>query len=235
MSKRFPDIKCLRLDSDIAAKRGAYEQVLSQFSRGEAQTLIGTQMVSKGLDIPNVTVVGVLAADSAFNLPDYRSMERGFQLLTQVSGRAGRGQRPGLVVLQTYNAEMPALAWARAHNYGKFFEEEIAARSALSYPPFCQLIRIVVAGPDAAETEAACEQVAEELTNFIEDQLPPDGLSILGPAPCLIERLRGNFRFHLLIKNFVGDTGRGLVALFFRKKQLKGLQLAIDVDALDTL
>src|SRR5262249_13850918 len=141
LKEHFPQTRLLRLDADVAAKKGAYEQVFDTFSSGQADILIGTQMVAKGLDIPNVTVVGVLAADASFNLPDYRSLERGFQLLTQVSGRAGRGDRPGSVVLQTYNTELPALSLAKSHDYTGFAEQELASRRELSYPPFSQVIR----------------------------------------------------------------------------------------------
>ncbi len=236
VTKHFPQARILRLDSDVTSRRGAHEDILSQFSSGKADILIGTQMVSKGLDIAGVTLVGVLAADAAFNLPDYRSVERGFQLLTQVSGRAGRGDMPGQVVLQTFNMDLPALQWARQHAYEEFAAAEIEARRELNYPPFGQLIRVVVAGGDVLAVEAACERLAEEITKVVEDDIPPDSLKVLGPAPCLIERLRGNYRFHLLIKNMYGETGRTVLAGFLRNKRLAaGLSMAVDVDAIDLL
>lgn len=233
---RFPAARILRLDSDVTSRRGAHEEILKQFSRAEADVLIGTQMVSKGLDIANVTLVGVLAADAAFNLPDYRSIERGFQLLTQVSGRAGRGDKVGSVVMQTFNLEMPALHWSKEHDYASFYQEEIGARQSFDYPPFSQLIRLVVAGPDAHDVELACEQLAEELSNYLADALPANDIKILGPAPCLIERLRGKYRFHLLIKNLAAEPGRKLLSDFLRSRRLAGdLNLAIDIDALDLI
>jgi len=236
VQSHFPEARFLRLDSDVTTRRGAFQEIFAEFSAGRADILIGTQMVSKGLDIPAVTVVGVLAADAAFNLPDYRSLERGFQLLTQVSGRAGRGDRPGLVVLQTYNTELPALTLAQQHDYKQFAEAELSARRALDYPPFSQIIRLVVSGPDALAVQSACEALAEELTHRLDDQLSAEALKILGPAPCLIERLRGNFRFHLLVKNLAGEKGRSLVTSFLRQKRLRpGLSLAVDVDAFDLL
>lgn len=236
IERLFETARTIRLDADIASRRGAMEEVFEKFSSGEADILIGTQMVAKGLDIPAVTLVGVLAADAAFNLPDYRSAERGFQLLTQVSGRAGRGDRPGRVVLQTYDTDMPALRLARNHDYVSFAGQELASRRELQYPPFSQIVRVVVAGPEAYLVEAACEQLAEELTHFLEEQVPLEAVKILGPAACLIERLRGNFRYHLLVKNLAGEEGRSLVAAFFRSKRLRpGLQMSIDVDALDLL
>ena len=231
---RFPKARILRLDSDITARKGAHEEILKQFSRGEGDVLIGTQMVAKGLDIANVTLVGVLAADAAFNLPDYRSIERGFQLLTQVSGRAGRGDKVGTVVFQTFNLEMPALNWSKEHDYASFYEQEVVARQAFEYPPFSQLLRVIVSGPEAYAVEQACEKFAEELGSYLADAVAIDAIKILGPAPCLIERLRGKYRFHLLVKNLAGDEGRKLLTHFLRAQRLEpGLSMAVDIDALD--
>jgi primosomal protein N' (replication factor Y) len=193
-------------------------------------------MVAKGLDIERVTLVGVLAADSAFNMPDYRSIERGFQLLTQVAGRAGRGKRPGLVILQTYNTEMPALALACAHDYKSFYESELANRQLFDYPPFSQILRIVVAAEDPVIAERECERLAEGIANYVEEYFAPEQMQILGPAPCLIEKLRNKFRVHLIVKNKAGEQGRALLAQFFRTVDVReGVQVAIDVDALDLL
>lgn len=236
LQERMEHARILRLDSDVTARKGAHEEILSEFARGGADILIGTQMVAKGLDIANVTLVGILAADAAFNLPDYRTVERGFQLLTQVSGRAGRGDKTGCVVMQTYNIELPGLLWAKDHDYATFVQEELAAREAFDYPPFSQLIRLVVSGPDAFGAELACEHTAEELSNFLADALPESQIKVMGPAPCLIERLRNKFRFHLIIKNMAGEQGRRLVVEFLRaKRPAPGITMAIDVDALDML
>lgn len=234
--ERFPGCKVIRLDSDVAQSKGAHEKLLFSFASGEADILIGTQMVAKGLDIERVTLVGVLAADAAFNMPDYRSMERGFQLLTQVSGRAGRGKHPGAVIFQSYNCEMPAIAWAKTHNYKMFAESELESRELFEYPPFSQIIRVVVAGMDAYSTEKACEKLAEEIGQHLEGSVGKLDIKILGPAPCIIERLRNKFRFHLIIKNLDGEEGRKLIGSFLRTKRLpEGLQMAVDVGALDLL
>lgn len=234
VQERYPNCRILRLDSDVTTRKGAHDEILQRFAQGEADVLIGTQMVSKGLDIANVTLVGVMTADAAFNLPDYRSTERGFQLLTQVSGRAGRGERPGSVILQTYDCEMPALEWSKNHDYPKFLEEELQARQAFGYPPYSQVIRVVVAGDEPITVEAACNQLAEEISKFIEETLPAHEVQVLGPAACLIERLRGKFRYHLLLKNLAGEEGRQMVTAFLRNKYLpQGLNMAVDVDALD--
>ncbi|HEY9715800.1 MAG TPA: primosomal protein N' [Chroococcales cyanobacterium] len=234
--QRFPDTRILRLDSDVTARKGAHDEILQEFAAGRADVLIGTQMVSKGLDIHNVTLVGVLAADAAFNLPDYRAVERGFQLLTQVSGRAGRGDRPGSVVFQSYNVEMPVLQWSKMHDYMSFMREELEARRAFQYPPFSQLIRVVVAGHNPLAVQSACERLAEEIGHYLEERLPLDLVKILGPAPCLLERLRGKYRFHLLIKNMAFEEGRTLITQLLRNKEMPpDLSMAVDVDALDLL
>jgi len=230
----FPDARLLRLDSDITQKRGAFESILKQFSRGEADILIGTQMVAKGLDIANVTLVGVLSADAAFNLPDYRSIERGFQLLTQVAGRAGRGHAPGSVIMQTYNPVMPALNWAKGHDYDAFVLEELKSRQELEYPPFSQLIRLVISGEDLTTVEAFSDELAEELAKYLEDLVSDSSVKVLGPSPCLIERLKQNYRYQLIVKNLQGEFGRNLIVSFFKNKKVdKKVSLAIDVDAYD--
>jgi primosomal protein N' (replication factor Y) len=230
----FPSARMLRLDSDITSRRGAYEEVFNKFVEGQADILIGTQIVAKGLDIPRVTLVGVLAADASFNLPDYRSGERGYQLLTQVSGRAGRGHDAGSVILQTYTMDLPALTLARNQDYAPFYDQEIEGRRAFEYPPFSQIIRVVIAGENLPEVEAACEQLAEELSTYLEDRFDEDKIKILGPAPCLIERLRSKYRQHLLIKNLAGDEGHKCIAQFLRlRRGGNGLTIAVDIDAID--
>lgn len=232
--ERYPEARILRLDSDVTMRKGAHEEILQSFAQGDADVLIGTQMVSKGLDIANVTLVGVMTADAAFNLPDYRSTERGFQLLTQVSGRAGRGQRPGSVILQTYDCEMPALEWSRHHDYSSFVKDELEARQAFGYPPYSQIIRIVVAGDEPVTVEAACKKLGEETLSYLAEALPDGAVQVLGPAACLIERLRGKFRYHLLLKNSAGEKGRQLISTYLRNKHLgPELNMAVDVDALD--
>ena len=232
----FPSAKVLRLDSDIATRRGSHEEILQEFAQGKADVLIGTQMVAKGLDIANVTLVGVVTADAAFNMPDYRSTERGFQLLTQVSGRTGRGDKAGDVVWQTYNTEMPVLAWAKTHDFTLFAEEELKARESFNYPPFSQLIRIVVAGAVASDVERSCDQLAESIGNYLADEFSESAIQILGPAPCLLEKLRGQFRYHLLIKNFAGCLGHEALTSFLRERRMpEGIVMAVDVDALDLL
>lgn len=230
----FPTARLLRLDSDTTSRRGAYEEIFRQFAAGQADILIGTQIVAKGLDIPRVTLVGVLAADSAFNLPDYRSSERGFQLLTQVSGRAGRGAHEGQVMLQTYSLDLPALVLARNQDYLSFVQDELQSRHAFEYPPYSQIIRVVVAGEIESEVEFASEQLAEELSQHLDERFHEDQIKIVGPAPCLISRLRGKYRHHLIVKNLAQEEGRRAVTDFLKlRRGTPTLSLAIDVDALD--
>jgi primosomal protein N' (replication factor Y) len=232
----FPSARVVRLDSDVTTKKGSHDEILQNFAHGNADVLIGTQMVAKGLDIANVTMIGVVAADSAFNMPDYRSTERGFQLLTQVSGRTGRGDKAGEVVWQTYNTEMPVLDWAKTHDFSLFAEEEIRAREAFNYPPFSQLIRVVVAGNVVTEVEQACDVLAEKIATFLADEYSEEAIQILGPAPCILERLRGKYRFHLLIKNFIGPAGHKAITGLLREQRVpEGIIMAVDVDALDLL
>jgi primosomal protein N' (replication factor Y) (superfamily II helicase) len=229
----FPSARLLRLDSDVTVKRGAFEEIFETFASGAADILIGTQIVAKGLDIARVTLVGVLAADAAFNLPDYRSVERGFQLLTQVSGRAGRGEHPGEVILQTYNLDMPALTLARKQDYNAFAESELASRREFEYPPFSQIVRVVISGEILPHVESVAEQLAEELSTFLEPDFTEDEIKILGPAPCIIDRLRGKFRHHLIVKNLAGTQGREAIVGFLRQHRPPGVVLGVDVDALD--
>ncbi|MBY0360200.1 MAG: primosomal protein N' [Candidatus Obscuribacterales bacterium] len=232
----YPQARTLRLDSDITARKGAYEEIFKKFSEGEADILIGTQIVAKGIDIAKVTFVGVLAADAAFNLPDYRSLERGFQLLTQVSGRAGRGHHPGRVVLQTFNDELPALLLARDQDYDSFVKSELESRKNFGYPPFSQLMRIVLSGPEDNAVQAEADALAEELSNRLETFATAEAITLLGPAPCLIERLKGQFRHHILIKNLAGDEGREAVTDFLKSKSSKnGVRITIDIDPLDLI
>lgn len=229
----FPDVRVLRLDSDISSRKGAYEEVFGQFSRGEAEILIGTQIVAKGLDIARVTLVGVLAADAAFNLPDFRSLERGFQLLTQVSGRAGRGHAPGKVVLQTYNTELPTLLLAKDQDYASFIEAELLARAEFEYPPFSSIVRVLASGADDLQVQSALERISEEMSNHLEDF---EQIRILGPAPCLIERIKGMYRHHLIIKNLMGESGQQAIASFLKARaDSPGVRITVDVDPVDLI
>ena len=203
IQKWFPGTKTLRMDADTVSRREAYEQILSAFGRGEARILIGTQMIAKGHDFPNVTLVGVIAADSTLNFPDYRSAERTFQLLTQVSGRAGRDRDPGQVVMQTYVPDHPALQFARVQDYPGFYQYEIAQRKKCLYPPFSLFIRLLLTGESEEALIQRGKVYAKMLESDLRDALGPEGQSdllLLLAAPAPIARIAGQSRYQILVK-----------------------------------
>lgn len=236
MKELYPNVKIERIDSDILTKKNAHIDILNRFQKGEIDILIGTQMIAKGLDNPNVTLVGVISADSTFNLPDFRSAERGFQLLTQVAGRAGRGEYSGLVIFQTYNPEFYALRSAEEQNYIKFYDTEIKARQEFIYPPFTQMIRIILSCTNNNKALQSVEEIANRLTELINQYGFSEHLEILGPSNCVIERLNGLFRYQILIKNKLHEKGHNFVSKFFKSIKLpKDIRMTIDVDPLDIL
>lgn len=199
----FPAVKTLRMDTDTMREKGSYEKLLSAFHRKEAQVLIGTQMIAKGHDFPNVTLVGVVAADTTLNLPDYRAPERTFQLLTQVAGRAGRDSLPGRVVLQTYEPNHPIIRFAKEQDYPGFYHYEIMERRKLLYPPFSLFLRIVFADRDERTAEHACLDYAKALETELRAVLGEEGkqdLLLLVAAEAPIARISGYTRYQILIK-----------------------------------
>lgn len=232
----FPENNVERIDSDILARKGEHIRLLEKFQRGDIDILVGTQMIAKGLDNPNVTLVGVISADASFNLPDFRASERGFQLLTQVAGRAGRGEFAGKVLFQTYNPDFYALESAKSQNYGEFYETEIAAREEFDYPPFSQIIRLILSSQNGFRAEKSAQEIAMRLCLMVEKFGISERLEVLGPSPCVIERLNSQYRFQILIKNKMGEKGHRFVSSFLNKITMpKDIRLAIDVDPLDIL
>jgi primosomal protein N' (replication factor Y) len=231
---RFPDAVCLRMDSDTMQRPGSYEQALAQFRSGKAQILLGTQMIAKGLDFPNVTLVGVVNADTALHLPDFRAAERTFQLVTQVAGRTGRGEKGGRVLVQTLSPEHAAIQAAIRHDYRTFASGEIPVRQEYGYPPFASMIRIVVRGP----VESAADQFARHIADCLDQQMRQSGIEarILGPAPAPVARLRGKHRFHLQLQSPDGEALRQLVrTVSGQLKPPDQVQWIVDVDPLDML
>lgn len=188
----YPDTKILRMDGDTTKKKESYEEILSAFANGEAQVLIGTQMIVKGHDFPNVTLVGILAADMSLSAGDYRAGERTFQLLTQAAGRAGRGEKPGEVVIQTYQPEHYSVVHAAAQDYASFYEEEILYRELLGYPPVSHMLAVQI----YASREESGKKLAERLARLARSQ---EG-QVIGPAPASIGRINDIFRFVFYIK-----------------------------------
>lgn len=235
-AKIFKDARIARLDSDSLNKKNEHIDTLDAFSRGEIDILIGTQMIAKGLDNPNVTLVGVVNADLSFNLPDYRSPERGFSLLTQVAGRSGRGDVEGKVIFQTYNCENLIIEKASAQDYESFYESEIELREHFDYPPFSRLIRLVLSANNDFRAERAGIEIAAKLKEYVEKQALTERLIVLGPSACVLERIRGEYRFNVLIKNKLGDRGHRVILEFLRKIILpKDVKMVVDVDPSDIL
>lgn len=231
---RFPQVKLLRMDSDTMRKPGSHEEALARFRAGDVRLLIGTQMIAKGLDFPNVTLVGVVNADTALHFPDFRAAERTFQLVTQVAGRTGRGSLGGHVVVQTFNPDHPAIVAARRHDYEQFAAGELPGRQALGFPPYGVLIRIIVRGESAPVTQSYSELIGARLEEeFARRQLPA---RLLGPAPCPLAKLRGKHRFHVLVQATDGEQLRAVVRDVARGCPLpKGVQWLVDVDPVDML
>ena len=193
----FPDLRLARIDRDSTANRRRFEKTLLDFSEGRLDTLVGTQMLAKGHDFPNVTLVGVVSVDAGLALPDFRAAERAFQLITQVAGRAGRGDRPGRVLIQTYHPDHYALRHSCAQDYEGFFEEEIRYRQNHSYPPFISLASLLVHGPDLNKVRADAFELRKHLDQANQDR----AARILGPAPAPLARLKNEHRYQLLIKS----------------------------------
>ncbi|MDR0390496.1 MAG: primosomal protein N' [Planctomycetaceae bacterium] len=256
---RFPDVSVLRMDTDTMRGHGTHENALAQFREGKVQILLGTQMIAKGLDFPNVTLVGVINADTALHLPDFRAAERTFHLIMQVAGRTGRSERGGRVIVQTFTPDHPAIQSAATHNYTKFVQQELPIRKLLSYPPFTKMVRIVIRGQNERQTSDFSKQFAQRLKIVEESQMNlRDQLSlqksnsdqqvtnnfdvdfkrckILGPAPAPFARLRGFYRFHLHI--YGDDKTKLLTVVRQTAESIKTppqIQWIIDVDPIDML
>ncbi len=195
----FPDARPLRWDLDAVRTRGSHTALLQQFVEGRANVLVGTQMIAKGLDLPRVTLVGVVSADTALYLPDFRAAERSFQLLMQVAGRAGRSPLGGRVVVQTYSPELSVIQAAANHDYGTFYRKELGTRQQSGYPPFKRLARLVFTGAGAKRAESEAKRMARLLRTHVARWGEP-GVEIVGPAPCFYRKLRGQHRWHVLIR-----------------------------------
>ncbi len=195
----FPTARLLRWDSDVTKGRYSHEKILSKFRAHDADILIGTQMIAKGLDLPLVTLVGVISADTSLNLPDFRAGERTFQLLCQVAGRAGRGSLGGKVIIQSYNPEHYAIEAAARHDYASFYDQEISYRRQLDQPPFTRLAHLVYSHTN----DALCQREAERMKRLLAGEIDSRGiadLSLIGPSPAFIHRLRGRYRWHLVLR-----------------------------------
>ncbi|HTK32425.1 MAG TPA: primosomal protein N' [Candidatus Saccharimonadaceae bacterium] len=234
LAAALPGARVLRLDTDVARTRARPARILEAFARGEADVLLGTQMIAKGLDFPRVTLVGVLDADVALHLPDFRAAERTFQLLVQVGGRAGRGLVHGEVFVQTCTPDHPAIAAALTHDARPFLETELAERRSAGYPPYTRLAAVLFSGASETEVEGAAEAVAEAVRPAAEAL----GVDVLGPAPQALARLRGRFRWHLLLKGTSGAKVREAARLALEAGEARRgskVRVAADVDPVEVL
>jgi primosomal protein N' (replication factor Y) len=196
LRRLLPSIKCLRMDADTTRQKHSHWRILDDFKARKAHVLLGTQMIAKGLDIPTVTLVGVINADTSLALPDFRAAERTFQLLTQVSGRAGRGERPGRVIIQTFSPDNYAIEACVRGDDESFYLHELAWRREAGYPPFVQVVNLVFTSP----REEAAQQAAHLMLELLERSTSPDEIDLLGPAAAPLSRLKGRYRYHLLLK-----------------------------------
>lgn len=197
----FPEASIARLDLDTVKKKGSIDRVLKRFQKGKIDILIGTQLVAKGLDFANVGLVGIISADVSLNIPDYRSSERTFQLITQAAGRAGRGEIPGVVIIQSYTPEHYAIEAAACHDYEGFYQQELALRKQIGYPPFCDFFQIVI----SAEKEVEANKMAQLMTVLLKEAVGSQNAAcILGPQPAPINRINDRYRYQILIKAKIG-------------------------------
>ncbi|MGF1567375.1 MAG: primosomal protein N' [Nodosilinea sp.] len=227
LGETFPDLSCIRFDSDTTRTKGAHRALLTRFAQGEADLLVGTQMLTKGIDLPQVTVVGIIAADGLLYMGDYWASERALQMLIQVAGRAGRGDQPGQVILQTYTPEHPVIEAVTRHDYEAFITTEWEQRQLLQYPPAGQLVLLRMGSPDPEAVQRTAETLATRLTNLLEGT----AYTLLGPAPAPIVRVARRYRWHILLKFPLGVSRPDLQGL--RPYCPANVSLTIDVEPLN--
>lgn len=234
--KLFPDAKIERIDSDVLSSKYKYIDILDRFQNGEIDILIGTQMIAKGLDNPNVTLVGVLDADISFAFPDYKSSERGFQLLMQVAGRAGRGEFDGKVIFQTYNPQLYAIKNAKEQNYLNFYKNEIMRREIFSYPPFCQIIKIVISSTDEVRAALCADEISQKLKEQIEKLCISEYIEINGSMKCIMQKINSEYRYQIVIKNKMSKRGQYLISMFMKSiAAANDIKIIIDIDPVDII
>ena len=227
LAKLFPELRSIRFDSDTTRNKGAHRQLIDRFTRKEADILIGTQMLTKGLDIAGVTVVGIVAADGLLHRSDYRAAERAFQTLTQVAGRAGRGELPGKVIVQTYSPEHPVIQAVKTHDYASFSSAELSQRAELNYPPYGNLILIKLSSIEPQEVQQAAETLADVLIDTLSNEY-----EILGPAPASVMRVARRYRWQILLK--FPQTATDLPDLDNLRSHLpRSVSMTIDVDPIN--
>lgn len=232
LAQQLPDLRCIRFDSDTTRARGAHRTLLNRFAQGEADLLVGTQMLTKGIDLPQVTLVGIVAADGLLHLADYRASERTFQSLTQVAGRAGRGDEPGQVILQTYSPQHPVIQAVQQHDFESFAAAELKQRQELSYPPYGHLILVRISSPDQAIGKQTAEQIAAQLSEHLSLEA---GEALMGPVPAVIFRVARRFRWQILLKGSASLSQRLPDLEKLRSLCPAVVSLTVDIDPLSVL
>ena len=227
LNQLIPEARIIRMDVDTTQRKGSHERLLKQFANKQADILLGTQMIAKGLDFPDVTLVGVLAADSLFNLPDFRAAERTFQLITQVSGRAGRHLLTGEVIVQSYTPDHYSIDFAKNYDYQGFFAKEMAHRKAFQYPPYYYLTLITVSHSNPNRAQEVTRVISQLLNKHLSKET-----RILGPTPSPIERIKNRYRFQCMIKYKYEPNQRDVLAriLHYYEEMMRKEDLMIQID-----
>jgi primosomal protein N' (replication factor Y) len=233
--QRFPAARVARLDSDSVHSIADYEEIFGLFADGETDLLVGTQMLAKGHDFPNVTLVGVISADVALNLPDFRASERTFQLLGQVGGRAGRGSKLGRVIVQTASPEHPAIQAALTHDVDGFLMSELQVRQQIGFPPVGRLARVVASGPVEDEVRDQIGSLARDVMRAMDTEVQVNGLRLMGPSEAPLKQIRGRYRHHAFFLAPKAATLMRAVAQIRLFKPRRGVSIALDVDPVDNL
>lgn len=226
LNKLFPSARVLRMDYDTTSGKGGHEMILRRFRNGEADILLGTQMVTKGLDFPEVTLVGVLAADTALNVDDYRASEKCFSLITQVCGRAGRGDVEGRAIIQTYQPQNRTINLAKEQNYKEFYKNEILYRIRLQYPPFCDFVYILVSGEDEDDANAEIVNIGD----FLKENQSENILKTMGPAPAGIKKIKNMYRFRIIMKVRRGELILPILRQVYEAHENSGIKNTLSID-----
>ena len=237
LSELFPSARILRMDADAVMHKNAHEKLLSAFARGEYDILVGTQMVAKGLNFPNVTLVGVLSADQMLYSDDYRSFERAFSMLTQVVGRSGRGNEKGRAIIQTYTPENPIIELSARQSYDEFYTDEIDIRRAMVYPPFADLLLVGFLGEDKAKTIECSNAFTTRLRQLCENEFKDLPIRALGPSPALVSKVNNKYRYKIIIKSRNNLKLRELMSMLLREfgkdKRYQDVTVYVDLKPLN--
>ena len=237
MTSLFPKAKILRMDRDSTNSLKSYEEILNAMKNKEADILIGTQMIAKGHDLPNVTLVGIINSDIGLHLPDFRANERVFQLITQASGRAGRGSKPGKVLIQTREVNHPTIVATKTNRFKAFARYEMEHREKLNYPPYGKLMRLVISSTSKDDARSMAFHVKEVVVQLLEKT--DEEISVLGPTPAHFEKLRSRYRWNILVKasssKSLSSLAKSLQVWKSEAKKMPEYRLGIDIDPYDML